>query len=123
MAEAALIAKFGGKKRPAPKFGDEGPPSSEVSGRGSGSGTGEEDSSPTEPDMDDAGGSGGDGVGMSADPEEQAVDDLADIVGVGPEDRDDFAAALKSYVSACIASSMAPPDMPGGMAADGGGPP
>lgn len=126
-----MMAKFGGKKRP-PKFEDDGPPVGDDQGRGSGSGP-----SNSEPDMDaddmgsdDSYGADsampGDDAGGGADPEEQAVDDLSDILGVGPEDRGDFGNALQAYVSACIAKSMAPdmgsPDMGGDMDV-GGGPP
>lgn len=125
MAESPMTAKFGGKKRP-PKFEDDGPPVGDDQGRGSGSGP-----SNSDPDMDadmDSGDSYGadsampgadDGAGpdAGADPEEQAVDDLSDLLGVGPEDRQDFGNALQAYVSACIAKSMAPdmgPDVGGG---------
>lgn len=127
MAGGAMVKNFGGKKRP-PKFEDEGPPSGDDQGRGSGSGT-DDDSAPEMPDDTemapdsegaDAAMPGNDsGVGD----EEQAADTLADLVGIGPEDRQDFANALKMYVSACLASSMAPPDMGPSPDMGGGGPP
>ena len=35
-----------------------------------------------------------------------ALDDLADIVGVSPEDRGDFDSALSAYVHAAIAEAL-----------------
>jgi hypothetical protein len=125
---AALTEKFGGKKR-APKFEDEGPPSSSDESRGAGgsSKSSSKDSSPPEPDMEMGAGEPdgdetmGDDPMAGGDPEEQAADDLADILGVGPDDREDFGNALQAYVSACLAKNMAPaPDM--GMPDMGGGP-
>lgn len=125
MAAEAMVKNFGGKKRP-PKFEDEGPPSGDDQGRGSGAGAGDEDiSTPEMPDADD-GDMGGDDTPMpdGADPGQEAVDTLCDMVGIGPQDRDDFANALQAYVSDCIAKSMAP-DMGdvGGSPDMGGGPP
>jgi len=120
MADSPLVSKFGGKKR-TPKFEDEGPPADD-SPRGAGG-------SDYEPDSDDAGGppdmDADDSGGMpdaDADPEQKSVDDMCDILGVGPEDREDFANALKTYVSSCLASSMAPPDDMGAMPMPGGPP-
>jgi hypothetical protein len=100
-----LIAKFG-KKKPS-KFADEGPPDMEETPRGSGAGVDDGDDAPMDdsdaaPMPDDQGGA----APPAADPEEQAADDLSDILGVGPEDRPDFGAALQAYVSACIAKAL-----------------
>lgn len=127
---SALTEKFGGKKR-APKFQDEGPPSGSDDARGSGSGVGD-DAPDTMPDDASGDPSGADSAMPGADSgtndEEKSVDDLSDILGVGPEDRQDFANALKAYVNACLAGSMgpSPDDMMGGappMGGDAGGAP
>lgn len=125
MPADALVAKFGGKKRP-PKFADEGPPDMEDSPRGGGAGVDAPDVD--EPDADDVGGPpDGDDDDMpgdmpgggDADPEGKAVDDMSDILGVGPEDRQDFANALQAYVHACVEKALAPE--PGSMPPTGGG--
>ncbi|HEY1695137.1 MAG TPA: hypothetical protein VGG39_23375 [Polyangiaceae bacterium] len=72
-----------------------------------------------EPEMEEERGSGdGDGDGDGEAPassekpggydehEEMALDDLADIVGVSPEDRGDFGSALAAYVHACVAKAL-----------------
>ena len=115
MAETALVAKFGGKKRP-PKFEDDGPPTGSDQGRGSGSGPsgdsyGADSAMPDDGGMDDTGAGPDPSMPDNVDPAEKSVDDMADILGVGPEDRQDFANALKTYVHACLAEAMGPPDM------------
>jgi hypothetical protein len=114
----ALVDKFKGKKRP-PKFADEGPPDMAETPRGSGAGVGDEpDMSDMgdKADMSDVGGDANDGSGdmpdaggdpnQAQDPEEQALDDLADVIGVGPQDREDFGNALEAYIQACIAKTL-----------------
>lgn len=101
----ALMDKF---KKPMPKaskFADEGPPSSEDEPRGSGGG--EDEMEP--PELPDTGGDEGSSGGYG-DHEDMAADDLADIVGVSPEDVMDFKNALQTYVSACIAKHMSSSD-------------
>lgn len=119
MADSPLVSKFGGKKR-TPKF-DDGPPVDDAP-RGAGGGVGASGSMPSDGDGNE-GMPGGDmssgGPASSMDPEEKAIDDMSDILGVGPEDRQDFANALQTYVSACIAKNMSP-DM-GDMSSMGGG--
>ena len=137
--ESALTEKFKGKKR-APKFADEGPPDMESTARGSGAGAGDDAGAampPGDGESEAGGGTGGDSMpdmGGGAPPQadhEQALDDLADVIGVGPQDRPDFANALKAYVQACIAETLGgaeggppgPQDMPpaGGEGGEPGG--
>jgi hypothetical protein len=126
------------KKGKKPAFQDDGPPAmGENESRGAGgsssdSGDDGGDSEVYASDMNDAAGDDGssnpndnsDGdVGKDngyGDIEAQAADDLADFAGVSPEDRMDFAAALKTYVSACVSKLTAEDkqnDMASGMPA------
>lgn len=119
-----MIAKFGGKKR-MPKFEDEGPPT-DASDRGMGPSDESDEDMPMPGDeaMPDEGGMPDSGMGL----EEQSVDDMSDILGVSPEDREDFGNALHAYVHACISKAMGggemeePEGMPGG-GDEYGGPP
>jgi hypothetical protein len=111
MVSPALLSKFQSKRKPA--FGDEGEPDAMDAPRGGGAGDGTSDTSDT-PDMA-TGGVGADPEAGGYGDKEKALDALADILGVGPEDRQDFSDALEGYVEAVIAepenadASAAPP--------------
>lgn len=106
---SSLLLAFKNKK--PSKFADEGPP--EDDSKETGVGVGGEDSGEAGPphSMDGPDLKSADGEGMSHeeggyDAEAKAVDDMADILGVGPEDREDFAAALQTYVHTCVAKAL-----------------
>lgn len=99
MAKSSMTDKFADR---APKtFGDEGPPDQEESPRGSAAGPddspGGPPGSPPKPSMPNA----------PMDDEAQAVDDMGDILGIGPADRQDFQNALHTYVNSCIQKALA----------------
>lgn len=112
-ADSDLVSKF--KDRSPKDEVEEGPPPDGEDPQGGGYGDGDSDA---------------DGMGAPGAPGEdvemKAAEDMADILGVGPEDRQDFAAALNAYVHACVAKAMSeeeaeamPPEgmppAPGGM--------
>lgn len=107
MPSEEMMKAFSKKK--APKFEDEGPPEGEDSRGGEGSPDMRE---PKAPDSEEPGADGPPAPDPGTDPSDMALDDIADILGVGPEDRDDLAAALDSYVSSKLAElSGGPPGM------------
>jgi len=123
MPKSPLTDKMASRS-PKP-FGDEGPPDMDGEDSVRGSAAGADDSGGGPPMPDDAGGppdmAGQGGYDEGA----KAVDDMADILGVGPEDRVDFGNALSAYVGSEIAKALAgaggpPGGMPGGMPGDGG---
>jgi hypothetical protein len=101
MAKAliGLVEKMSAKK--PSRFADEGEP--EMDARGSGAEGG--------PDAHE-GGEGEEEAGGGGHDEhmEMALDDLADIAGIAPEDRKDFGTALKVLVHACVADAMGGPE-------------
>jgi hypothetical protein len=103
MATAMIAMKF--KKRPKPEI--EGPPEREES-MGAGRdeelepGAEHEDGGPASDEMEAAGG--------HDEHAEMALDELADIVGVSPEDRQDFGHAMTALMHATIAKVMAEQD-------------
>ena len=110
MAGKALMALLKGgmpsKKRTPPEFADEGPPDDEEERGGTSGGE------PEGPDADgaedpEAGPPSSERPGGMHDHAEMALDDLADIAGISPEDRADFGSALDAYVSARIADALA----------------
>lgn len=110
MPKPPMVDKFADR---APKsFGDEGPPDQEESPRGSAAGP---DDSGGPPAPDDAPGLP---KAPPMDDEAQAVDDMGDILGIGPADRKDFGNALHTYVASCIEKALSEagggPPMPGG---------
>lgn len=109
MPKSPMTDKFANR---APKFGDEGEP--EESPRGTAAGPDDSDGGYPSSGPPNSGGLPG---GQMSDPvEAKAVDDMGDILGIGPEDRADFGNALKAYVQSCLANSMGgapgPDEMP-----------
>jgi hypothetical protein len=117
MARAAALANVmerGGKK-PPPRFASEGEPEEDME-RGGAPG---EEPDDAEAEMDEEQG----GEPESHEPAsyqehfELAVDDMADIMGVSPEDRADFGSALKAAIHSVFADAMGdeagPPEEPG----------
>lgn len=98
----SLQRDFGAKK--PPKFQDDGPPTDGKRGGAGGPPDEEMDYSPSEV------GAGSGAKGPYDDLESSAADDLADLAGVAPEDRADFATALKTYVQACFSKLSAQDD-------------
>jgi hypothetical protein len=102
MGNALKGLSFG--KKPPPKFASEGEPENESGGGAQGG----------EPDGDEApegegGPEGGDMPGEGGDKsydehKELALDDMADILGVSPEDRKDFGSALSAFFHASMMS-------------------
>lgn len=101
---ALLIAKFKGRPK-MPKNGDEGTPDMSDP-RGMGPPSDDDTMGGETGGSDDMSGAPDDAGGSPDMDEQKATDDLSDILGVGPEDRADFGAALKAYVSACIAKTL-----------------
>lgn len=102
MPKSPMVDKFASR---APKaFGDEGEPEEAPHGTGMGGDAGPPDM-PGKPPMPGAPG---------GDDESQAVDDMGDILGIGPEDRADFGNALHAYVSSCVAKALAESGEPDG---------
>lgn len=113
----AGISSINFKKKP--QFADDGPPTmGENESRGSGGGDEDEGVMVG----DDAGGPAGDeGAGEGGgydDIEGSAADNLADLVGVSPDDREDFKAALQAYVASCVAKSLGGGESGSGVAED-----
>src|SRR5271166_4860484 len=114
MPKAPLTDKMASRSPKA--FGDEGPPDmdGEDSARGGAAGA---DSGGPPPMPDDGGGPPdmpGGPPGQGYDEAAKAVDDMSDILGVGPEDRVDFGNALDAYVASCIAKALADQNGPPG---------
>lgn len=91
-------------KKPKPKGFESGPPSADNAGEGRSPGGGDEGDMLASEMKDKTDGNG------YGDHESMAADDIADLCGVAPEDRGDFAAALKEYVHSCVASVLAEKD-------------
>jgi hypothetical protein len=105
MATALIAMKF--KKRPKPEL--EGPPEREEE---HGAGHDEEPGVEVE-EHEDAGPESGEMPGGAHDDHAaMALDELADIAGVAPADREDFGAAMTAFVHASIAKVMSEQDEP-----------
>jgi hypothetical protein len=114
-----LMDKFASSKA-APKFEDDGPPVAGADEVRGGGGSGDDEADMKYPDeMGDEGGGGAGAPSAHDDVSDAAADDLGDLAGVAPEDRQDFKAALKTYVTACISQAMSDQDS-GGPPSDGG---
>ena len=104
MGNALIAMKF--KKR-APKPDLEGPPEREES-----MGAGRDEPGLDVEEQDDAAPESGEMEGSHDDHAAMALDELADIAGISPEDRPDFHAALTAFVHASIAKVMSEQDAP-----------
>lgn len=111
-----ITTLFGGKKGKGkpPKFGDEGEPSTDKEPRGAAAGADdgsaegetEEDGDIVSPDSMGGGGEGAEGELTHGDDYERAADDVADMLGVAPEDRPAFGESLKAMIVSCLAEHM-----------------
>lgn len=108
------MGKGSSKEGPKPKFADDGEPSM-AGAEPRGGGGGADDAGDGDVYASDMPGHGGmdnesAGGGSYDDIEDSAADDLGDLAGVAPEDRESFKAALKTYVAACVARTLSEKD-------------
>lgn len=119
MASKALADKF--KSKAPSKFEEEDEPEMAESPRGAGAGAASEGDDDGD-EMMDSPGAGAPSGGPDKGPASSPMDDMADILGVGPEDRMDFQAAFQAAVMEAMSSMMGGgPDMgapPGPMQAN-----
>jgi len=112
---AAKAALIGLMERMAPRkggrrFADEGEP--EMDDTRGGASAGEPDDDEAEADEEGHGDEGEDAGGDHRAHSDMALEDLADMAGIAPEDRADFGAALRAFVHAEIAEAMKGGDDP-----------
>lgn len=111
------MGKGSSKEGSTPKFADDGEPSmAGAEPRGGGGGADDAgDSDVYASDMPGHGGMDNESIGGGGydDIEDSAADDLGDLLGCAPEDREEMKAALKTYVSACFSKLMAEQDSGG----------
>ena len=115
------MGKGSSKEGSKPKFADDGPPDmATAEPRGGGGGADDAgDGDVYASDMVGHGGQdnesadAGDSGGQYGDMEDAAADDIGDLAGVSPEDRENFKAALSTYVNACVAKALSEQDTAG----------